>query len=94
MIRQCLQITLLIGTLVGRWVPVVLAEGAVPVPQSRGVVATITTIDARTGLVTLQTETGEAFELPKGWRWKVGDRLECDRIEVAPRPRLQNCKPW
>jgi len=64
------------------------------VPDSRGVVAMITTIDAKTGMATLKTEEGEVFELPKGWRWKVGDKVECDRIGAGPRPRLQHCQPW
>ncbi len=65
-----------------------------PVPTSTGVVATITAIDAQRGLATLKTEAGEVFELPKGWRWKVGDRVACDWIADGLRPRLQACRPW
>ena len=64
-----------------------------PVPMSTGVVATITTIDAKTGMATLKTEAGEVFELPKESLWKVGAKVECDRID-NPRPRLQRCQPW
>lgn len=70
------------------------AQNRGDVPDSRGVVATITTIDAKTGMATLKTEEGEVFELPKGWRWKMGDKVLCDRIGAGPRPRLQHCQPW
>ena len=50
-------------------------------PVSRGVVVTITTVDAKTGMATLKTEAGEVFELPRGWRWKVGDKVLYDRID-------------
>jgi len=93
MIRQYIQITLLTGALIGRLASVALAERA-PNPISLGVVTTITAINAKTGMATLLTEYGEVFEVWKGWRWKVGDKVECDRIDAAPRPWLQNCKPW
>ena len=93
MIRQYIQITLLTGALIGRLASVALAERA-PNPISLGVVTTITVINAKTGMATLLTEHGEVFEVWKGWRWKAGDKVECDRIDAAPRPWLQNCKPW
>jgi hypothetical protein len=67
---------------------------------STGVVATITALDARTGMATLQTEAGEVVELPKYSRWTMGDKVLCDRIEgagVYPQgrlSRLQNCRLW
>ena len=61
---------------------------------STGVVATITALDAKTGLATLQTEAGEVFELPKEWYWKMGDKVLCDRRDEGPPPRLQQCQPW
>jgi len=64
-------------------------------PVSRGVVATITALDATTGMATLQTAEGEVFALPKRWHWQVGDTVECDRIDSGPRlARLQHCQPW
>ena len=72
----------------------VFAQQGGDYPVSRGVVATITTLDAKTGMATLQTEAGEVFELPKGWQWHVGHKVECDRIEKAPRPELQRCQSW
>jgi len=62
-------------------------------PYSRGVVATITALDAQTDMATLKTEEGEVFELPQRSLWHVGYTVECDRI-IAARPRLQNCQPW
>ena len=62
-------------------------------PSSRGAVATVTTIDATTGMATLKTEEGEVFEHPTGVQWHVGHKVICDRI-YAPRPRFQHCQPW
>ena len=62
-------------------------------PVSRGVVATITAIDARMEMATLQTETGEVFTLPKESQWHVGHKVLCGRID-APRPRFQHCQLW
>ncbi len=63
-------------------------------PASRGVVATITAIDANTDVATLQTEAGEVFELPQRSQWHVGHKVLCDRIERAPWPQLQRCQLW
>jgi len=93
MIYQYLQITLLTGALVGGFAPVALADKQL-VPVSLGVVATVTAINAKTSLATLMTEHGEVFEVWKGWGWKVGDKVECERIDAAPRPWLQDCKLW
>ena len=62
-------------------------------PGSRGVVVTITAIDVRTQMATLQTETGEVFTLPKESQWHVGHKAICDRIDAA-RPQLQHCRIW
>ena len=95
MIRQFIQITLLTATLIAGFVSVTLAQSQSPnVPVSTGVVATITTIDAKTRMATLTTEAGEVFELPKESLWHVGHKVECDRIADARRPRLQHCQPW
>ena len=72
---------------------VVFAQDSDNPPTSTGVVVTITAIDARHHMATLQTEAGEVFELPKDSLWTIGDTVECDRIE-GPRPRLQHCQPW
>ena len=63
-------------------------------PVSTGVIATITTIDAKTGMATLKTEKGEVFALPKERLWKVNAKVLCDRIGEGPPPRLQRCQPW
>ena len=73
---------------------VVFAQGEGGPAVSTGAVATITTVDAKTGMATLKTEAGEVFELPKGWRLQVNAKVLCDRIGEGPRPRLQNCQPW
>ena len=62
-------------------------------PGSKGVVATITAIDVKTEMATLQTEAGEVFTLPKESQWHVGHTAICDRIDAA-RPQLQNCQMW
>ena len=71
----------------------VFAQNSNSDPVSTGVVATITTLDAKTGMATLTTEAGAVFELPKEWHWHVGHKVLCDRID-APRPRFQHCQPW
>jgi hypothetical protein len=64
-------------------------------PLSRGAVATITAIDTKTDMATLQTEAGEVFALPKEWQWHVGHKVLCDWIDAGPLfPRLRNCRPW
>jgi len=93
MIRQFIQITLLTGAMVAGFVPVTLAQGT-DNPGSRGVVATVTTIDASTAMATLTTEAGEVFEHPKESQWHVGHKVICDRIERAPRPEVQSCRLW
>jgi hypothetical protein len=55
---------------------------------------TVTAVDTKTDMATLTTDEGEVFDLPKEDLWKVGSMVECERVEAAPRPRLQNCQPW
>ena len=93
MTRHIVQSVLLTGALVVGAAPVIPAQSD-RIPVSTGVVATITSIDAHRGMATLKTEAGEVFELPKDTLWKVGDKVECDRIDDAARPWLQNCRPW
>ena len=86
MIRQFVQITLLTGALIVGLVPLAMAR--------TGVVAMVTAVDTKTDMATLTTEAGEVFDLPKEEIWKVGSMVECERVEAAPRPRLQDCQPW
>jgi hypothetical protein len=88
MMRQCVQITLLSGLLVGGGVPVALAQGRGP-----DVVATITAISQKTGNATLRTETGQVVRLPKSPGWQVGDKVICHR-SVQQRSQLFDCRPW
>lgn len=76
-----------------RSVPTALAD-ANDNPTARGVVATVITISANTGMARLRTEEGEVFERSKGWEWHVGHKVLCDRTDSAPRPRFLNCQPW
>ena len=62
-------------------------------PVSTEVVATITAIHASNGTATLQTQSGEMYELPKETSWKVGSKVECQRIEEGPLAMLQQCRP-
>ena len=61
--------------------------------MSPRVVATITALDARTSMATLQTEAGETFELPKASLWHVGHKVICEQFD-AERPRWQDCRLW
>ena len=67
MMRQFMPITLLTGALIVGFVPLTLAV-------SRGVVATVIAVDDTTSMVTLQTETGQVFQLTKDDlpNWKIG----------------------
>ena len=77
------------------FVPVTLAQGAGDSPVSRGVVATVATINANTAMATLRTEDGgEVFEHPQESSWHVGHKVICDRTGRAPRARFLNCRIW
>jgi hypothetical protein len=93
MMRTCTAL-LMTSTLLVGLVPLATADTNGSPPVSRGVVATITRIDDHTHMATLTTEEGNVFELPKDSLWKVGSKVECDLIEAAPHPRLQDCQPW
>src|SRR5712692_4490828 len=77
----------LVLALLGLASPVVFAADSTSVPVSTGVVATITALDARTSMATLQTQAGEVFELPQRSQWHMGHKVLCDRID-GPRPRV------
>ena len=94
MMRHVVQIALLTGILVVGIVPTTLAQKGNRIPVSTGVVATVTAVDSQTGMATLTTEVGEVFVLPKETLWKVGSKVECDRIDNGSSSRLQDCKPW
>jgi hypothetical protein len=93
MMRTCTAL-LMTSTLLVGLVPLATADTSGRPPVSRGVVATITRIDDHKGMATLTTEEGNVFELPKDSLWKVGSKVECNLIEAAPHPRLQDCQPW
>ena len=60
--RHVVQIGLVTGTLLMGMVPGTLAPN-VPDPETTGVVATITSIDAKHGMATLKIDGGEVFAL-------------------------------
>ncbi len=91
MIRQFVPTALIAGTLLLGLVTLSTASPTTPV--STGVVASVIAIDAHNDIATLKTENGEVYELPKDSLWHVGSRVECDRVEIAPSPQLQNCQP-
>jgi len=93
MLRKYLSTALLPGILILGFM--LLATGPNTVlARATGVVATITAVDGRTGTTTLTTEAGEEFAMALPGTWKVGDRMECERVEDAPKVRLQHCQPW
>jgi len=59
-----------------------------------GVIATITAIDSRTGVATLATDGGEVYAMVKEGLWKVGTRVECERIADTTPTQLRHCLPW
>jgi len=59
-----------------------------------GVFATVTAIAPRTGIATLATDGGEVFTIAKDSLWKVGTRVECERIADTTPHRLRNCLLW
>jgi hypothetical protein len=73
--------------------PALGADSGAP-PLSTGAIATITAIDANTGIATLKTEAGEVVKVPKYSRWTMDDKVLCDRIESGYRSRLQHCRLW
>jgi len=93
MMRTCTAL-LITGTLILGLVPLATASDSGSPPVSRGVVATVTSIDNRKDMATLTTEEGEVFEMPKESLWKAGGKVECDLIEEGPHARLQDCQPW
>jgi hypothetical protein len=83
MMRQFVQITLLTGTLLVGLVPLAMAR--------KDVVATVTAVDTKTNMATLQTTGGEVFHLPKEERWQVGSTVECERVADAVKPMFIHC---
>jgi hypothetical protein len=93
MLRKYISTAFLTGALMLGLVPLATGPNAV-LARATGVVATITAIDNRAGTATLTTEAGEDFTMDMSGKWKVGDRIECERVEDAPQVRLQHCQPW
>jgi hypothetical protein len=95
MIRQILHRGLLAGMLVLSLTPLAHAGPGGQPPVSRGVVLTIVAIDPKTDTATLQTQhEGKEFQMTTSASWKVGEKVECDLVDLYPGPRLQNCQPW
>jgi hypothetical protein len=59
-----------------------------------GEFATVTTVDARRGTATLQTQGGETFTMSKDRSWAVGTRVLCDRVSDGTPHYLERCLVW
>jgi hypothetical protein len=95
MIRQIIQRGLLAGMLVLSLTPLASAGPGGQPSVSRGIVLTIVAIDPKTDTATLQTQHGgKEFQMTAYASWKVGNKVECDLVDVSPGPQLQNCQPW
>jgi hypothetical protein len=52
-------------------------------------------IDPKTDTATLRdNDGGQAFQMTAYASWKVGNKVECDLVDVSPGPQLQHCQPW
>jgi hypothetical protein len=58
-----------------------------------GVLATVHAIDAQ-GTATLMTDGGEKFTVRKVSLWKVGTRLQCERVADTTPHYVQHCQLW
>jgi len=63
-------------------------------PYTRGVLTTVTAIDEDAGVATLQTESGQVFQVHQRLRWEKGDKVMCDQRNRSGRLELQNCRLW
>ena len=59
-----------------------------------GVFATVTAIDPRSGVATIATDGGEVFTIAKDSLWKVGTRVECERVADRTPSYVQHCLLW
>ena len=80
--------SLLFGSLILAPSPSTLLAKAV------GEFATVTAVDARTGIATLQTPAGETFTVSKDRSWTVGTRVLCDRVSDGTPHYLDRCLVW
>jgi hypothetical protein len=80
--------SLLLGSLLVAPSPSTLLAKAV------GEFATVTAVDARRGVATLQTQAGETFTVTKDSSWTVGTRVLCDRVSDGTPHYLDRCLVW
>jgi hypothetical protein len=80
--------SLLLGSLLVAPNPSTLLAKAV------GEFATVTAVDARRGVATLQTQAGETFTVTKDSSWTVGTRVLCDRVSDGTPHYLERCLVW
>jgi len=93
MLRRYVSTALLMGSLV--FGSLLLAPSPSTLQaKAVGVFATISAIDARTGIATLQVDGGESFAVPKDRTWQVGMRLLCERVSDGIPHYLQGCLSW
>jgi hypothetical protein len=95
MIRQIVHRSLLAGMLVMSLTPLAYADRSGRPPVSRGIVLSIMAINPQTDTATLRADDGgQEFQMTAYASWKVGEKVECDLVDVSPGPQLQNCQPW
>jgi hypothetical protein len=94
MLRRYVSTALLTGSLLFGFLLLAPSSGTL-LAKAVGVFATVTAIDARKGVATLQTvEGGEVFTVLSDRIWKVGMRLQCDRVSDGTPHYLERCLPW
>jgi len=95
MIRQIIHRSLLAGMLVMSLTPLAYADRSGHPPVSRGIVLSIMAINPQTDTATLRADDGgQEFQTTAYASWKVGEKVECDLVDISPGPQLQNCQPW
>ena len=92
MLRRYASAALITGSLMFGLLSVALTPGT-PQANGVGVFATVTAIDTR-GIATLMTDGGEMYTLTKDTLWKVGTRLECERVADTTPHFLRHCLLW
>jgi len=93
MLRRYVSTALLMGSLVFGSLLLAPNPGTLQA-RAVGAFATITAIDARTGIASLQVDSGEMFTVPSDRPWKVGMRVLCDRVGDGTPHYLERCLPW
>jgi hypothetical protein len=92
MLRRYVSTALLTASLFA--LLLLVASPSTLLAKAVGVFATVTAIDTRTGMATIQVDGGDTFTLAKETLWKVGMRLQCDRVSDGVPHYLERCLVW